>query len=66
LKSTSEEEKELKKVFTETKSKYEEAKMSLQAFKSNNKVLSFLMDQQDKGAISGIYVSLKQFLIYTY
>ncbi|KAG4100619.1 hypothetical protein H8356DRAFT_934797 [Neocallimastix lanati (nom. inval.)] len=55
LKSTSEEEKELKKVFTETKSKYEEAKMSLQAFKSNNKVLSFLMDQQDKGAISGIY-----------
>jgi len=55
LKSSEEDEKELKTKFTELKSKYEEAKSSLQAFKSNNKVLNFLLEEQDKGSISGIY-----------
>ncbi|ORX56484.1 RecF/RecN/SMC protein [Piromyces finnis] len=55
LKSSEEEGKQLKAIYTEKKTKFEEASSSLQAARSNNKVLSFLMEQQDKGAISGIY-----------
>jgi len=64
LKSSEEEGKQLKALYTEKKTKFEEASSSLQAARSNNKVLSFLMEQQDKGAISGIYVSIIYIHIY--
>jgi len=55
LKSSEEEGIRLKANYTERKSKFEEASASLQAARSNNTVLSFLMEQQDKGVVSGIY-----------
>jgi len=64
LKSSEEEAMRLKAVYSERKSKFEEASASLQTARSNNTVLSFLMEQQDKGVISGIYVSHFDYYFY--